>query len=63
MATADSAGAPVDAGAIGRSRSYSAYVTVLLGIVFLLAAAGIPSLTRAEALTLDQWAALARAAS
>jgi 16S rRNA (adenine1518-N6/adenine1519-N6)-dimethyltransferase len=29
----------------------------------VLAAAGIPSLTRAEALTLDQWAALARAAS
>jgi 16S rRNA (adenine1518-N6/adenine1519-N6)-dimethyltransferase len=28
----------------------------------VLAAAGIPSLTRAEALTLDQWAALARAA-
>jgi 16S rRNA (adenine1518-N6/adenine1519-N6)-dimethyltransferase len=29
----------------------------------VLAAAGIPSLTRAEALTLDQWAALARAAA
>ena len=46
-----------------RRKSLRQALRSLLGtrVEELLAAAGIPALTRAEALTLDQWAALARA--